>query len=194
MQWAALYLRVSGDRQTIENQRSDVEQLARARGYEMVLYEETESAAKCRPVFERMLAHVRTGNIQAVVVWALDRLHRSMQGAINDVLELDRLGVRILSVREPWLDTAGPVRSLLVGIFGWVAEQERLRLIERTKAGLERARREGKRLGRPPCSQILLRAAADHVAKGKSIRKAAEAARIPERSLRRFLKASSDQS
>jgi hypothetical protein len=50
-----------------------------------------------------------------------------------------RLAVRILSVREPWLDTAGPVRSLLVAIFGRVAEQERTRLIERTKAGLERA-------------------------------------------------------
>ncbi len=91
----------------------------------MVLYEETESAAKSRPVFDRMLAHVRTGNIQAVVVWALDRLHRSMHGAINDVLELDRLGVRILSVREPWLDTAGPVRSLLAAIFAWISEMER---------------------------------------------------------------------
>src|SRR5260221_488307 len=101
MQRAALYLRVSGDRQTIENQRSDVEQLAGARGYEMVLFEESESAAKSRPVFDRMLTDVRTGNIQAVIVWALDRLPRSMQGAINDVLELDRLGVRILSVREP---------------------------------------------------------------------------------------------
>ena len=187
MQRAALYLRVSGDRQTVENQRSDVEQLARARGYEMLLYEETESAAKSRPVFDRMLADVRTGSIQAVVVWALDRLHRSMQGAINDVLELDRLGVRILSVREPWLDTAGPVRSLLVGIFGWVAEQERARLIERTKAGLERARREGKRLGRPPCSMIALHAAAEAVRSGTSIRKAAAARGIPESSLRRFL-------
>ena len=187
MQRAALYLRVSGDRQTIENQRSDVEQLAGARGYEMVLFEESESAAKSRPVFDRMLTDVRTGNIQAVVVWALDRLHRSMQGAINDVLELDRLGVRIVSVREPWLDTAGPVRSLLVGIFGWVAEQERARLIERTKAGLERARREGKRLGRPPCSMIALHAAAEAVRSGTSIRKAAAARGIPESSLRRFL-------
>ncbi len=187
MQRAALYLRVSGDRQTIENQRSDVEQLARARGYEMLLFEESESAAKSGPVFDRMLTDVRTGNIQAVIVWALDRLHRSMQGAINDVLELDRLGVRILSVREPWLDTAGPVRSLLVGIFGWVAEQERARLIERTKAGLERARREGKRLGRPPCSMIALHAAAEAVRSGTSIRKAAAARGIPESSLRRFL-------
>ena len=142
MEKAAVFLRVSTDRQTLENQRAEVEQLARARGYEPVVYEETESAAaKRRPVFERMLADARAGKLKAVAVWAIDRLHRSMQGAINDVLELDRLGVRVLSVRESWLDTSGPVRPLLVAIFGWVAEQERARLIERTKAGLERARR-----------------------------------------------------
>jgi putative DNA-invertase from lambdoid prophage Rac len=124
-----------------------VRQLALARGFEPVIYEEVESAAKARPVLDRMLADVRAGRVQAVAVWALDRLHRSMVG-IQTVLELDRLGVPVLSVREGWLDTSGPVRPLLVAIFGWVAEQERTRLIERTKAGLERARREGKRLGR----------------------------------------------
>lgn len=106
---------------------------------EPVIFEEMESAAKARPVLDRMLADVRAGRVQAVAVWALDRLHRSMVGAINAVLELDRLGVRVLSVREGWLDTGGPVRPLLVAIFGWVAEQERTRLIERTKTGLERS-------------------------------------------------------
>ena len=71
-----------------------------------------------------------------------------MVGAIQTVLELDLLGIIVMSLREPWLDTAGPVRSLFVAIFGWVAEQERERLRERTKAGLERARRQGKRIGR----------------------------------------------
>ncbi len=187
MEKAAVYLRVSSDRQTVENQRAEVEQLARARGYEPIAYEETESAAKRRPVFDRMLADARAGKVRAVAVWAIDRLHRSMQGAINDVLELDRLGVRVLSVRESWLDTAGPVRALLVAIFGWVAEQERARLIERTKAGLERARRQGKRLGRPPCSAIALHAAAEAVRAGSSIRRAANVKGIPESSLRRFL-------
>ncbi len=96
-----------------------------ARGYEPVVYEETESAAKTRPVLDRMFADVRAGRIQAVGIWALDRLHHSMHGAISTVLELDRLGVPVLSVREGWLDTSGPVRPLLVAIFGWVAEQER---------------------------------------------------------------------
>ena len=96
-----------------------------------------------------------------------------MTGAINTVLELDRLDVPVLSVREGWLDTSGPVRPLLVAIFGWVAEQERTRLIERTKAGVERARRQGKRLGRPPASPVLLHAARDLVVSDVAVAEAA---------------------
>lgn len=188
MRRAALYIRVSTERQAVENQAADVRQLALARGYEPVIYEEVESAVKKRPVFDRMLADVRAGRVQAVAVWALDRLHRSMIGAMNTVLELDRLGVPVLSVREGWLDTSGPVRPLLVAIFGWAAEQERTRLIERTKAGLERARRQGKRLGRPPKSPILLHAARDLVASGVPVAVAARQKGVARSTLQRFLR------
>ena len=90
-------------------------------------------------------------------------------------------------MREGWLDTNGPVRPLLVAIFGWVAEQERTRLIERTKAGLERARREGKRLGRPPASPVLLHAARDLVLAGLPVAEAARRQGLSRSSLRRFL-------
>jgi DNA invertase Pin-like site-specific DNA recombinase len=183
----AVYLRVSTDRQTAENQLLEVRQLAVARGYEPIVYEEVESAAKARPVLEAMLADVRAGRVGAVAVWALDRLHRSMTGAVNTVLELDRLGVPCLSVREPWLDTSGPVRPLLVAIFGWVAEQERARLIERTRAGLERARREGKLLGRPRVSPLKIAAAVQQVRAGASLREAASAAGVGYGTLRRAL-------
>lgn len=185
----AVYLRISTDRQTVANQAADVRQLALARGYEPVLYEEVESAAKARPVLDGMLADVRAGRVQAVAVWALDRLHRSMTGAINTVLELDRLGVPVLSVREGWLDTTGPVRPLLVAIFGWVAEQERTRLIERTKAGLERARREGKRLGRLPAPAAKVAAALERVRQGTSIREAAKAEGLNRETVRRAVAA-----
>jgi len=183
----AVYLRVSTDRQTVDNQAAEVCRLAVARGYEPVVYEEVESAAKARPVLDRMLADARAGRLQAVAVWALDRLHRSMTGAINTVLEFDRLGVQVLSVREGWLDTSGPVRPLLVAIFGWVAEQERARLIERVHAGLERARRQGKVLGRPPTSPVLLRAAAELVGAGTSVSAAARAKGVSRASLYRYL-------
>jgi DNA invertase Pin-like site-specific DNA recombinase len=139
-----------------------------------------------------MLAGSRAGRIRAILVWALDRLHRSMVGSIQTVLECDRIGVPVVSVREPWLDTSGPVRPLLVAIFGWVAEQERARLIERTKAGLERARRQGKRLGRPPASPILLTAAADLVREGISVAEAAKRKGTSRTTLRRFLRGADD--
>jgi DNA invertase Pin-like site-specific DNA recombinase len=186
----AIYLRVSTDKQTAENQVEDVKRLVTARGYEPVVYEEVESAAKARPVFEKLLNDVRAGRVHALGCVALDRLHRSMTGAINTVLECDRLGVPVLSVREPWLDTSGPVRPLLVAIFGWVAEQERTTLIARTKAGIDRARRQGKTLGRPKASPILLHAARDLVASGMSIAEAARCKVVSRSTLQRFLNAS----
>jgi DNA invertase Pin-like site-specific DNA recombinase len=187
---AALYARVSTIDQTTANQLPELQRLAQARGFNVVLYEEQESAAKARPVLDRLMADARAGKVGAVVVWALDRLHRSMVGAVNAVLELDRLGVQVISLREPWLDTVGPVRPLLVAIFGWVAEQERARLIERTKAGLVRARAQGKRLGRPPASPVLLSAAADLVRAGEPIARAARLKGVKATTLRRFLSAS----
>ncbi len=147
---AAIYLRVSTDKQSTENQRPDVEQLAKARGFEVTqVFEEQASAAKHRPIFEQMLKDARRGKFKALIVWSLDRFGRSMVGNLQDVLELDRLGVTVVSVKETWLDTGSPVRSLLVAIFSWVAEQERTRLVERTKAGLQAARRRGAKIGRP---------------------------------------------
>lgn len=96
--------------------------------------------------------------------------------------------VPVLSVREGWLDTSDPVRPLLVAIFGWVAEQERARLIERTKAGLERARRQGKRLGRPPKSPILLHAAHDLVVTGVPVAEAARWKGVARSTLQRFMR------
>jgi DNA invertase Pin-like site-specific DNA recombinase len=83
------------------------------------------------------------------MIWAIDRFGRSMTANLGDILELDRVGVQVVSVRETWLDTGGPVRNLLIAIFSWVAEQERARLVERTKAGMAAARRSGARIGRP---------------------------------------------
>ena len=149
-QKAAVYLRVSTDGQTVDNQRPELERLARERQLLVrATYQESASAAKRRPVFERMMADARWGAFEVLLVWSLDRFGRSMTGNVSDVLALDRAGIKLLSVREPWLDTGGPVRDLLLAIFSWVAEQELHRLAERTRAGIERARLEGTRTGRP---------------------------------------------
>ena len=183
---AGCYVRVSTERQTVENQRGAVERLAQARGYEVVWYEETESAVKQRPVLDRLLEDARTGKLAAIVMWALDRFQRSQVQTLVLVTELDRLGVEVITVQEQWLEMRGPTRQLLLGVFGWVAEQERARLIERTKAGLERARKHGKVLGRPvnadgpdPAGVAALRAA------GRSWRQIAAQLGVPMTAVRR---------
>ncbi len=190
----ALYVRVSTSDQTVENQIEVARGLAVARGYtDCEVYPEVESAAKKRPVYDRMLADVRAGRVGCVCVVALDRLHRSMRGAIDTVLELDRLGVRLLSVREPWLDTSGPIRPLLVAIFGWVAEQEREILISRVNAGIARARKHGTKsgrpMGRPPASPVLVSAAVDLVRSGVSVSEAARRKGLARSSVRRAMAA-----
>jgi DNA invertase Pin-like site-specific DNA recombinase len=196
---AAIYLRVSKSdgSQTTDNQRPEVEQLARARGLDVVeVYEEQASAAKRRPEHERMMRDARRGAFKVLVIWALDRFGRSMVGNMADVTELDRLGVTVVSVRETWLDTGGPVRSLLIAIFSWCAEQERLRLIERTKAGLATARRKGKRLGRPRAERrhadqkgprLDFDEATRLIAEGGSVRGVAKKLGASEATLRRAL-------
>jgi DNA invertase Pin-like site-specific DNA recombinase len=145
----AVYYRVSTNMQTAECQKPEVEALLRVRGMVAeVVYEERASAAKRRPRFDAMMADAAAGRFNVLVVWALDRFGRSMGGNVRDLLALDKAGVRVVSVKEPWLDTAGPVRELLVAIFSWVAQQERERLIERTRAGIAAARARGMDWGR----------------------------------------------
>jgi len=133
---AAIYLRVSTEQQTVENQRLDLQRAVKARGLAIsATYAERASAAKQRPAFDRMMTDARRGAFDVLVVWSLDRFGRSMAGNVNDALVLDGAGVAIVSVREPWLDTGGPVRDLLLAIFSWVAEQELRRLVERTRVG-----------------------------------------------------------
>jgi len=152
MKRAAVYLRVSSKsgRQDEANQEPDCVRLCEARGWEPIIFRERESGAKVRPEWRAMLEKCRRGEFSAVVFWALDRTGRNRVQIAHDLGELFRWRVDVASVQDSWLDVpAGPMRDLLVQVMGWVAEGERGRLIERTKAGLERARAMGKKLGRP---------------------------------------------
>jgi putative DNA-invertase from lambdoid prophage Rac len=184
---AALYLRVSTQDQDLGNQRPDLEQLAKTRGLLVVgVYEEKVSAAKVRPEFNRMMNDAHAGKFDILVVWALDRLGRSMVGNLTTVLKLDSLGVEVISVKEPWLDVGGPVRSLLIAVFGWVAEQERIRIVERTRAGLEHARAKGVRLGRPK-AKVDLDAAVRLRNGGMTLREVAKKLKVGASTLHRML-------
>jgi DNA invertase Pin-like site-specific DNA recombinase len=111
---AAIYARISTQDQTTQNQLPDLEALASRRGFDIVqTFSENVSAVKARPEFDQMIASAHRGKFDVLLVWSLDRLPRSMVGALQTVLDLDRRGVQVVSYKEPWLDTGGPVRSLL---------------------------------------------------------------------------------
>lgn len=112
--------------------------------------QETGTGKRRRPVFEQMLRDADHGRFSVLAIWALDRLTR--EGPLKTMLILQQLasaGVKVKSLREPWLDPESPTYDLLVPIFGWIAQQEAKRISERVQAGLARAREKGVRLGRP---------------------------------------------
>ena len=147
---AVIYARVSTSEQHADSQLPECQALIAARGWNLVGERiEVGSAAKHRPVWSELLEQARRGEFQVLVVWALDRLGRSMHGNLRDVLELESRGVRVVSVREAWLDQSGPTRDLVLGVLSWVSQHERERLSDRTKAGLARVRAKGVKLGRP---------------------------------------------
>ena len=191
MMRAAIYLRVSTDRQTTANQRAPLLALCAARGWaDPLVVEEVESGAKRRPALDALCERAARGEIGAIVCWAIDRLGRTRCESAERLRQLAHVGCRAVSYRESWLDQpAGPMRDLLIQIVAWVAEEERARLIDRTRAGLDRARAQGKTLGRPRTVDpvVLATAVAAVAAGGRSVRSVAKAYGIGEGTLRRAL-------
>ena len=190
MKECAIYVRVSTDEQTTDNQLPELRRMARARGFRTVhVFRETASAVGKRPEWERFRWMAHGGRLSALFVWSLDRIGRSMVDNIRAVLDLDAQGVPVLSSREPWLSAQGPTRTLLLAIFSWIAEQERTRLVERTKAGMARARRQGARIGRPKrqIPRRSLELARKLKAKGNTLSQIAMHVKVPRTTLARAL-------
>ena len=151
----AIYSRVSTQDQSTDNQVPVLEQFARTRGWEAAdYYVETESAWRAghQKELARLLNDCRNGRrkFDIVLVWALDRLSREGAAAILNLIDIFKTyGVRVVSYQESWTEAPGQIGEILYAIAGWVAKMESERRSERTLAGLERARREGKALGRP---------------------------------------------
>jgi DNA invertase Pin-like site-specific DNA recombinase len=188
---AAVYARVSSatSGQSTANQIPLLLGLVEQRGYELAgAYAETASAVSKRPVLDRLMKDAHHGKFDLVIVFAIDRLGRSLKGNLDLVLDLDRCGVRIVSYSEPWLAMDGPVRSLLISIFSWVAEQERVRIGERCRAGLDRARARGIKLGRPAAKVDLAKLTSLHD-QGLSVRKIGRALGIGASTAHRLIAA-----
>ncbi|HTR39976.1 MAG TPA: recombinase family protein [Bryobacteraceae bacterium] len=198
----ALYLRVSTKpaksrkpipgEQTVENQRLKLREFAKAMGWPIVAeYEDRESGAKAgRPGFTALMGAAARREFDAVLVWSLDRFSREGIGKTCDHLKrLAGYRVAFRSYSEPFLDTTGDFGELVAAIFAFVASFERKRIIERTLAGMERARRQGKLIGRPRSEIDRDQVLRLHHQEGRSIRWIAKKLRTSATTVHRLLRA-----
>ena len=150
----ALYLRVSTDQRTTENQRLELERVAAQRGWQVTeVYEDAGiSGAKGRdkrPAFDRMCKDMARCKFDVIAAWSVDRLGRSLQDLIGFLGELQGAG-RDLYLHQQGLDTSTPSGRAMFQMLGVFAEFERSMIRERVNSGLARARAKGVRLGRKP--------------------------------------------
>jgi DNA invertase Pin-like site-specific DNA recombinase len=151
MKRVAIYLRVSTVDQHPETQLYDLRNLAAQRGFEVVReYTDKVSGSKTRrPGLDELLADAGRRRFDVVLVWAFDRMARSVRHLLETLDDLNQLGIEFISFREN-IDTGGPLGRAIVVIVGAIAELERNLIIERVRAGMRRAKLEGRQIGRRP--------------------------------------------
>jgi putative DNA-invertase from lambdoid prophage Rac len=189
---AGLYARVStNDQQTLAMQSRAMRDYAARRGWTVVMQiREVNSGAAKREARERLLEAARRREIDAVLVWRLDRWGRSVTDLLTTLQELEHLGVGFVSLTEA-LDLTTPAGRAMAGLLAVFAQFEKEILRERTRAGLAHARESGKQLGRPATAAV-------HVAEIRKLHRAgvsksdiARRVQIGRTSVRRILGAKS---
>lgn len=156
MRRAALYMRVSTDQQTTENQEIELREIAKRSGWEVVeVYRDQGiSGAKgrdMRPGFDALCKDATRRKFDVVMSWSVDRLGRSLQDLVAFLSELHALGIDLL-LHQQGIDTTTPAGKAMFQMMGVFAEFERAMIRDRVNAGLARARAQGKTLGRPKIS------------------------------------------
>lgn len=144
----AIYVRVSRRDLNPENQKLQLIEEAKRRNYEYEVYEEIESTRKTRPIKEQVLNLIRKGKVDGVMIYKLDRWARSSQELVMNVEEIKNRGKHFIVLTQP-IDTSNSTGVLMLQILSAFAQFERDLIRERTIAGLERAKAQGKKLGRP---------------------------------------------
>jgi DNA invertase Pin-like site-specific DNA recombinase len=170
---AAIYVRVSTDKQTIENQLRELRQIAERRGWEVVheYHDAGISGAKrreSRPGPDQMLKDAQRRRFDVVMAWAIDRLGRSLIDLLGTIQALETCGVD-LYLDQQSIDTTTPAGRLMFQITGAFAEFERSMIRQRVLAGLKRAVEKGSILGRPKISAELERRIQAQLRAGKGI-------------------------
>ena len=150
----AIYCRTSKIDQNPENQKIELEKYAKAMGYDYKVFEEQESTRKTRPVKNDIFQDALRKKWDLILVWKLDRWARSMQELINDLELLKQNNVQFKTLKENIVLDDNPTNKLMINILSSFAQFERDIIRERTMAGLERARQQGKKLGRPKSPHV----------------------------------------
>jgi DNA invertase Pin-like site-specific DNA recombinase len=160
MKRAVLYLRVSTIEQTTVNQERELREVAGRMGCDIVkVYKDHGiSGAKGRekrPAFDALCRDAALRKFDVVMAWSVDRLGRSLQDLVGFLSELHALRIDLFLLHQQGLDTTTPAGKAMFQMMGVFAEFERSMIQERVRAGLARAKSEGKRLGRPPIAAQL---------------------------------------
>lgn len=153
MKTAAIYMRVSTDQQTTDNQRLELEKVAAKSGWQIIeVYEDAgisgSKGRDKRPALDAMLKAATKRKFDVMMVWSVDRLGRSLQDLVSIMHELNAVGVDMY-LHQQAIDTSTPSGKALFQMCGVFAEFERSMIVERVNAGLSRAKAQGKQLGRP---------------------------------------------
>jgi DNA invertase Pin-like site-specific DNA recombinase len=176
----ALYLRVSTTDQDPESQGREVRAFVAAHGWETVeTYQDVgiSGARARRPGLDRLVKDAWHGRFQAVVVWDLSRMARSTLNALQLLQEFEQMKVRLVAVKQTF-GTDTPLGRAFFTLAAMFAELERSILIERVRAGMARAKAEGKRIGRP-VRRVDLEELRRLRGQGLSIRQVARALGVP---------------
>jgi len=172
MRTVAIYSRVSTDSQTTENQERELREIATRMGWSImkVYRDEGVSGAKSRserPAFNALWKDATRRRFEMVMAWSVDRLGRSLQDLVAFLSELHALRID-LYLHQQGVDTSTPAGKALFQMMGVFAEFERAMIRERVKSGLERAKAQGKILGRPPIDPGKEAAILDDLREGKA--------------------------
>jgi DNA invertase Pin-like site-specific DNA recombinase len=175
---AALYVRVSTDGQTVENQVRELKQIAERRGWEITqTYNDAGiSGAKGRdqrPGLDQMLKDASRRRFDVVMAWSIDRLGRSLADLLTTIEELEACGVDLF-LEQQAIDTTTPAGRLMFQVCGAFAEFERSIIRQRVRLGLKRAVAQGKRLGRPTIGSEVERRIQRGLRKGVGVLKLAK--------------------
>ena len=174
---AAIYVRVSTDKQTVENQVTALRQIAERRGWQVVeqYHDAGISGAKGRdgrPGLDQMLKDASKRRFDVVMAWAIDRLGRSLIDLLGTIQTLEACGVD-LYLDQQSIDTTTPAGRLMFQVTGAFAEFERSMIRQRVHAGLKRAIEQGKTLGRPKIAPELEKRIQSQLRASKGIHKVA---------------------